>query len=206
MTPEYGSADTAWGGMGSGAGAGIEVPPLTDQEARSVDESQGEARLPGPGRGAATKGAQRALAWLVALVVAGMAVGSLQAQSQTQPELPPTGVDLVFDGCAGWGLCTFHVAGRVPLTGGFRIRLRGVGHPDRSGTCTFETENTRTLREYLEGILRRARHIRLADPAPRTDGAVLATAYVDGAKLTDILVHAGIGRTQVLSPTADWCD
>ena len=119
----------------------------------------------------------------------------------------PEGGAVRFESCAGWGLCTFRLAG--PAAGQartLRVRLRGVGNPAQAGTCAPEREAARTIRRFVEGILTRATRIELTGVEPRSDGAVLATVRVDGTDVVDILVHIGLGWALPLAPAASWCD
>ena len=123
--------------------------------------------------------------------------------------------DVRYERCPGWGLCIFRVS--LPLTPGnprdgtlagtsMRIRLRGVGDPEMSGTCNPERSAARTIREFVEGILKRAGRIDLDDMEPGPDGSVTASVKADGTDVVDILIHIGLGREKPLPPAATWCD
>ncbi len=112
-----------------------------------------------------------------------------------------------FESCAGWGACTFRLVTPNPSLGDLvRVRLRGVGAPARTGTCSPELEGARTIRLFVEGILTRATRLELTRIEPRPDGSVLATVRADGTDVVDILVHIGLGRQKPLPPDADWCE
>jgi len=117
------------------------------------------------------------------------------------------GLAVRFESCAGWGACTFRLVTPDPALGDpVRVRLRGVGAPTRTGTCSPEREAARTIRTFVEGILARAARIELSRIEPRPDGGVLATVRVDGTDVVDILVHIGLGRQKPMPPDADWCE
>src|SRR5271154_5037284 len=126
------------------------------------------------------------------------------------------GIPVQYESCAGWGLCLFRILPKEtaapnsapPPSPGQRVkvRLRGVGDEALSGTCDPERDAARTVREFVEGILRRAGRITLQRPILHGGGVLLATVQADGTDVVDILVHIGHGRRGGMAPDARWCD
>jgi hypothetical protein len=128
-------------------------------------------------------------------------MAGLAASGQSAPAPQPA----VYLRCLGWGACLFRLTdGSVADT--VRVRLRGVGREDWDGTCPQEGAAARALRVFLEGILARAGRLELRESAREPDGTLRADVWVNGVPITDILIHAGVGRTYRVEPDSGPCD
>ena len=78
-----------------------------------------------------------------------------------------------------------------------RVRLRGIDTPElKEPQCDRELELARAAKEFTVSRLRQADKVELVNIDPNEDrwGRWIATVYVDGVSLNDLIVVEGYGR------------
>ncbi|MCL1127786.1 thermonuclease family protein [Shewanella surugensis] len=86
-----------------------------------------------------------------------------------------------------------------------RIRVRGVDTPEIRGKCEAEKTDAIKARDFVRGYLKQAKTIKLEDLSRDKYQRLLATVFVDGANLSQVLINKGLGR-RWQGRRENWCN
>jgi micrococcal nuclease len=126
----------------------------------------------------------------------------------TIPNIPAGAVRITaFHGCYDADTCTFDLADLPPIFGkNIAVRLVGIDTPGMKGRCDSERAKALEAKRFIEGMIVRAKDIKIVNPKRDKDFRLLARLYVDGKDTGAKLVEAGFavkyagGRKSM-----DWC-
>ncbi len=115
--------------------------------------------------------------------------------------------DVEFHGCYDGDTCTFTIPGVPPLLGfKIKVRLRGMDAPEIKGMCPAEVKKARAARDFLAGILWRAKTITLRDSERGKYFRLVANVVADGVEVAETLIGKGLGRPYEGGKRRGWCN
>ena len=94
-----------------------------------------------------------------------------------------------------------------PIAGkDIRVRVNGIDTPEIKGKCEKEKYNAQQAQQMVEDILKDAEQITLKNMERGKYFRIAADVYVDGEKLTDVLIEAGMAvRYDGGRKVKGWC-
>lgn len=88
---------------------------------------------------------------------------------------------------------------------GTSVRIDGVDTPEIKGKCQAEKDLAIKARDFVRERIA-GREVHLTDiHQGKYAGRVVATVWVDGEKLSDLLIFNGLGREYHGGAREDWC-
>ena len=102
---------------------------------------------------------------------------------------------------------TFNLPGLHPIIGEkISIRVNGIDTPEIKGKCEKEKYDAQQAKEMVADIMKDAERITLKNMERGKYFRIAADVYVDGEKLTDVLIEAGMAvRYDGGRKVKGWC-
>ncbi|WP_243757295.1 thermonuclease family protein [Shewanella algae] len=100
-----------------------------------------------------------------------------------------------------------NVAEWPPIVGlNIPVRIRGIDTPELRGKCQKEKELARAAKQFTVSQLRAAKQIELKDISRGKYFRLIASVYVDGKNLGDILLQQKLAVPYSGAKKPNWCD
>ncbi|MGI2260648.1 thermonuclease family protein [Shewanella sp. GXUN23E] len=100
-----------------------------------------------------------------------------------------------------------NIAEWPPIVGlNIPVRIRGIDTPELRGKCQKEKELARAAKQFTVSQLRAAKQIELKDISRGKYFRLIASVYVDGKSLGDILLQQKLAVPYSGSKKPNWCD
>ncbi|MEX2962859.1 thermonuclease family protein [Microbulbifer sp. TYP-18] len=85
------------------------------------------------------------------------------------------------------------------------VRVKGVDTPELRGKCQAEKELARKAKQFAVTLLRGAQEVRLEEIERDKYFRLLAEVWVDGKRLDQLLITAGLGYEYHGGKRRNWC-
>ena len=114
---------------------------------------------------------------------------------------------VVFHSCYDGDTCRFSIPSVHPLLGDeINIRIEGIDTPEIRGKCESEKRLAIEARDYLVGILKAARKVRLVGVSRGKYFRIVAKVEADGVDVGEVLVGRGLAVVYDGGTKSSWCE